>query len=78
LKRFDQETVGAWKDKQLVFENTAFDEVIRNTERVVYVVITYPANQFEGDYLTLRLKKGESLERLLKSSTRPSEYDTQQ
>lgn len=64
LKRFDQETVGAWKDKQLVFENTPFDEVIRNTERWFNVAITYPANQFEGDYLTLRLKKGESLERL--------------
>lgn len=64
LKRFDQKTVGAWKDKQLVFENTPFDEVIKNTERWFNVWITYPVNQFEGDYLTLRLKKGESLERL--------------
>ncbi len=64
LKRFDQETIGAWKDRQLIFENTPFDEVIRNTERWFNVAITYPANQFEGDYLTLRLKKGESLERL--------------
>ncbi len=64
LKRFDQETVGAWKDRQLVFENTPFGEVIRNTERWFNVDIIYPVSQFEGDYLTLRLKKGESLERL--------------
>jgi ferric-dicitrate binding protein FerR (iron transport regulator) len=66
MKKFNQETVGAWKDKQLIFENTPFDEVIRNTERWFNVDITYgPASQFDDDYLTLRLKKGESLERLL-------------
>ena len=64
-KKFNQETVGAWIDKQLIFENTPFNEVIKNTERWFNVDITYPAAQFEDDYLTLRLKKGESLERLL-------------
>jgi len=64
-KTFNQETVGAWKDKQLIFENTPFNDVIRNTERWFNVGIVYPANQFKNDYLTLRLKKGESLERLL-------------
>ena len=64
-KKFNQETVGAWKDKQLIFENTPFNEVIRNTERWFNVYIVYPGNQFKDDYLTLRLKKGESLERLL-------------
>lgn len=63
-KSFKQEMVGAWIDKQLMFENTPFDEVIKNTERWFNVEITYPAAQFEDDYLTLRLKKGESLERL--------------
>ena len=65
MKKFNQETVGGWKDQQLIFENTPFNEVIRNTERWFNVRITYPANQFESDYLTLRLKKGETLERLL-------------
>ncbi|MGV8096729.1 MAG: FecR family protein [Mangrovibacterium sp.] len=65
MKKFNQEAVGGWKDKQLIFENTPFDEVIKNTERWFNVDITYgPVNQFENDYLTLRLKKGESLERL--------------
>jgi ferric-dicitrate binding protein FerR (iron transport regulator) len=64
MERFNQEAIGAWKDKQLIFENTPFNEVIRNTERWFNVDITYSANQFEHDYLTLRLKKGESLERL--------------
>ncbi len=64
MKKFNQETVGAWKDKQLIFENTPFNEVIRNTERWFNVDIIYLEDQFEHDYLTLRLKKGESLERL--------------
>ena len=66
MRRFKQETVGAWIDKQLIFENTPFDEVIKNTERWFNVEITFgPVNRFENDYLTLRLKKGESLEHLL-------------
>ena len=64
-KEFNQETVGAWKNKQLFFENTPFNEVIKNTERWFNVDIVYPVNRFGNDYLTLRLKKGESLERLL-------------
>ncbi|MEL7588079.1 MAG: FecR domain-containing protein [Prolixibacteraceae bacterium] len=63
-KNFDQEVVGAWIDKQLVFDNTPFHEVIKNTERWFNVDIIYPVKQFESDFLTLRLKKGESLERL--------------
>lgn len=63
-KNFNQEVVGAWIDKQLIFDNTPFHEVVKNTERWFNVHISYPVNQFEGDYLTLRLKKGESLERL--------------
>ncbi len=65
MKKFNQSTVGAWKDKQLIFENTPFNEVISNTERWFNVSITYPAIQFKNDYLTLRLKKGEPLEHLL-------------
>jgi len=40
-KTFNQEIVGAWKDKQLIFENTLFDDVIKNTERWFNIDITY-------------------------------------
>ncbi|MDX9881903.1 MAG: FecR domain-containing protein [Prolixibacteraceae bacterium] len=64
MRMSDNETVKAWTDKQLIFENTPFDEVIKNTERWFNVKITYEPARFKNDYLTLRLKKGESLERL--------------
>lgn len=64
-KNFCQEIVGAWIDKQLLFENTPFDELVKNTERWFNVDIVYPARAFQDDCLTLRLKKGESLEHLL-------------
>ena len=65
LKKFNQETVGAWKEKRLIFENTPFNEVIKNTERWFNVEIDYNPGKFENDYLTLRLKNGEALESLL-------------
>lgn len=64
MKLSNIETVKAWTDKQLIFENTPFDEVIKNTERWFNVKITYEPAMFRNDYLTLRLKKGESVERL--------------
>ncbi len=63
-RTFNQEMIGAWIDKQLIFDNTPFNDVIRNTERWFNIDIYYPVNQFEHDYLTLRLKKGEPLTRL--------------
>ena len=65
LKKFNQETVGAWKDKQLIFENAPFDDVIKNTERWFNVEINYNPDKFKNDYLTLRLKKGGVLRNLL-------------
>lgn len=64
-KNFCEAIVGAWIEQQLLFENTPFDEVVKNTERWFNVDIVYPAREFQHDYLTLRLKKGEPLERLL-------------
>jgi transmembrane sensor len=64
MRMSDNETVKAWTDKQLIFENTPFDEVIKNTERWFNVKIIYEPARFKNDYLTLRLKKGESVERL--------------
>ncbi len=64
MRLSNNETVKAWTDKQLIFENTPFDEVIKNTERWFNVKIIYEPNRFKNDYLTLRLKKGESVERL--------------
>lgn len=64
MRLSNSETVKAWTDKQLIFENTPFDEVIRNTERWFNVKIIYEPARFKDDYLTLRLKRGESLERL--------------
>ncbi len=65
-KTVNQEIVEAWKNKQLIFENTPFYDVIKNTERWFNVdIICEPVTQFKDDYLTLRLKKGESLEYLL-------------
>ncbi len=64
MKVSNKETVKAWTDKQLIFENTPFDEVIKCTERWFNVKIIYEPARFKNDYLTLRLKKGESVERL--------------
>jgi ferric-dicitrate binding protein FerR (iron transport regulator) len=64
MKVSNNETVKAWTDKQLIFENTPFDEVIKNTERWFNVKIIYEPARFKNDYLTLRLKRGESVERL--------------
>ncbi len=64
MKMSNNETVKAWTEKQLIFENTPFDEVVKNTERWFNVKIIYEPARFKDDYLTLRLKKGETVERL--------------
>ena len=65
IVKFNKEIEESWRKNRLMFHNASFDEVIKNTERWFDVTIKYNAANFKEDGLTVRLEKGETLERLL-------------
>ncbi|TKG91517.1 DUF4974 domain-containing protein [Puteibacter caeruleilacunae] len=57
--------VGAWRKKQLSFEDAKIEEVVAKAERWYNVKIKYNPKEFKNETLTVRLKANESLDRFL-------------
>jgi len=66
VKTFDEQYELGWKNNQLVFRLTPFDEVIAKIENWYDVNIDYNPQSFKSDTLTVRFEQHETLENVLK------------
>ena len=65
LNNVTSEKEANWINGELFFENETMDEVFRKAERWYNVKIEYNKIDFINETLTVKLKKGESIERLM-------------
>lgn len=63
---FDEDYVLSWKNDQLIFQLTPFDEVITKLEKWYDINIEYDPAQFKSETLTVRFEKQETLEQVIK------------
>ena len=66
VKTFDEEYELGWKNNQLVFRLTPFDNVITELEKWYDVNIDYNPASFKSETLTVRFEQYETLENVLK------------
>lgn len=65
IKSFNAEYELAWKNDQLVFQLTPFNNVIAELEKWYDIKIDYNPAQFQKETLTVRFEKYETLEKVL-------------
>jgi len=65
VKTFEPEVEMAWKDAQLNFRLTPFDEVVTKLEKWYDIDINYNREELEDETLTVRFQKDETLEHVL-------------
>jgi len=65
INTFDEYDELAWKNEQLIFRLTPFDQVIRELEKWYDVNIEYNPALFKSETLTVRFEKSEALEKVL-------------
>lgn len=66
INNFDENYVLSWKNDQLIFQLTPFDDVITKLEKWYNVNIEYDPAQFKSETLTVRFEKNETLEQVIK------------
>lgn len=66
INSFDEYYELGWKNDQLVFQLTPFDDVITKLEKWYDINIEYNPSQFRAETLTVRFEKNETLEQVLK------------
>jgi transmembrane sensor len=66
VQSFDEECELGWKNNQLIFRLTPFDQVITKLEKWYNVNIEYNPDLFESETLTVRFEKHETLEQVLR------------
>jgi len=74
IKTFDEDYELAWKNKQLIFQLTPFEEVITELEKWFNVTIEYDPVAFKSETLTVHFEKYESLEKILNVIARASGF----
>lgn len=67
---FNEEYELGWKENQLVFRLTPFDQVIDRLEKWYDLEIEYTPTQFASDSITVRFDRHETLENVLKVISR--------
>ncbi len=65
IHSFDENYVLAWKNKELTFHLTPFDNVIHELEKWYNIDIEYNPGLFKSETLTVRFEKYETLEQVL-------------
>lgn len=63
--RFSQDEINGWKNNQLIFKDDTFSNLVRKLERWFDVKVVYDEKQFHDRRLTVELREGERLERLM-------------
>jgi ferric-dicitrate binding protein FerR (iron transport regulator) len=66
IKTFDENYELAWKNKELVFRLTPFEDVITELNKWFDVSIDYDPAEFKSETLTVQFEKYESLETILR------------
>jgi len=66
IHSFDEDYVLAWKNDELVFQLTTFDNVMIELEKWYNVNIEYDTSLFSSETLTVRFEKYEPLEHVLR------------
>jgi len=66
VQSFDEEYELGWKNDQLIFRLTPFDDVITKLEKWYDINIEYNQDLFQSETLTVRFEKHETLEQVLR------------
>ena len=74
IRNFDENFELAWKNDQLIFRFTSFDDIISELEKWFDIDIQYDPAQFESETLTVRFEEFESLETILQVMAKTNDF----
>ncbi|QGY42422.1 DUF4974 domain-containing protein [Maribellus comscasis] len=75
IGNFNENYELSWKNKELVFQLTPFDDVINELEKWYDIKILYDQESFKTETLTVRFEKYETLENVLKVMSKVNEFN---